>query len=88
MPELKITLNDGTEYAVEWCGASSGSLGFELTGEWTILQAAEVFSDPDKTTRIVYTYGPGMEEEYESYTQLATLNKERRTGNVIVSLYA
>lgn len=86
MPEQTITLLDGVSYSVAWCGESMGTLGFELTGEMTLLDAATAFSDAEKTSQIVFTYGPGMFDSYEGFTDLIMLKKENRTASIIVSL--
>ncbi len=48
-------LNDGTQFPIRMCAASSGVLWLEVEGI-TMSSAWDVFSDPDKTAVITDTY--------------------------------
>lgn len=62
----QLVLNDGTIIPNGEAGLSSGFLWCYLPG-FTIQQAASLFFDSSKTSRIVFDYGE-MSETYEGYT--------------------
>ena len=70
MDGRKIILNDGTEIPGE-CGYSQGFLWCWFTG-YTMQQAAYLFFDPSKTSRITFVYGE-MQDVYEGYTNCFNL---------------
>lgn len=79
-----ITLNNGTEYAVRWCGVSSGILIAELMDDtMTMTEAATAFSDAEATATITYQYGK-MSDVYEGYTQLILVQDQRWQGGGIM----
>lgn len=68
---MKVILNDGSEHACDWAGASEGVLWIALTGT-TLPAAVNVFDDPARTQRIeaVYSESNDMREIFEGYTEL------------------
>ena len=75
MPEQKtgqrLILMDGTIIEDGHCGYSEGHLWCWVTG-YTMVQAAAIFFDPDKTGKIIYEYGE-MSDEYDGYTNCTNL---------------
>lgn len=75
MPEQKtgerLILNDGTQIENGRCGYSDGHLWCWVK-DFTMMQAAQVFFDPNKTNRIVYEYGE-MSDTYENFTNCTNL---------------
>jgi len=75
-----IVLNDGVTFQVQWCGASDGVLwikGLDIS----LLEASAVFSDVNKTSRII-AYG---NIEHEGYIKLIHLSLQE--GLVKVALH-
>ena len=66
----KIILNDGTEIPGE-CGYSQGFLWCWFTG-YTMQQAASLFFDSGKTSKIIFVYGE-MQDVYEGFTNCVSL---------------
>ena len=67
---MKITLNDGTILDGS-VGYAEGFLWCYLTG-YTMAEAATMFLDPQKTEKIVFTYGAD-EDTYEWFTNCTRL---------------
>lgn len=67
-----IRLNDGTVHEVNQCGEADGILWIRLIDTTNLVAAAQEFSDPEKTGRIVNTRTEGMPIEYVyvGYTEL------------------
>ena len=73
MEERKLILNDGTEIAGGNAGLSSeGNLWLWFSG-FTMMQAAMMFLDPEKTARIIFR-GIDAEDIYEGYTNCTNMN--------------
>ena len=69
----KIVLNDGTEIEDGTAGISSGgNLWIYFTG-FTMMQAAMMFLDQEKTEKIVFIGGE-TEYTYEGYTNCVNLS--------------
>lgn len=67
----RLILNDGTTIENGRCGYSDGHLWVWITG-YTMMQAAGIFFDPAKTSRIIYEYGE-MSNEYDGFTSCINL---------------
>lgn len=79
-----ITLNNGAEYPVRWCGMSSGIITTELMDDaMTMTEAATAFSDAEATGKITYQYGE-MADDFEGYTQLILIQDQRWQGGGIM----
>ena len=72
MEGRRIILNDGTTLEGGEAGYSQGFLWIYLHG-YTMMQAAMLFFDPEKTARIVFQYGE-MENTYEGFTNCININ--------------
>ena len=87
MPEQKIgqrlIMNDGTVIENGRCGYSEGYLWNWIAG-YSLAQAAQIFFDPNKTSRIVYEFGEES-ETYENFTNCTNLMIDR-DGKVSVCL--
>ena len=72
----KIILADGQEFAVSMCGAADGVLWIRFVKDTVDFPGlVQVFSDPEKTCKIVHTYDfEGMETEYDNYTELINIH--------------
>ena len=69
----KIVLNDGTEIDGGTAGISSGGgLWIYFTG-YTMMQAAMMFLDPQKTAKITFI-GGDSEAVYEGYTNCVNMS--------------
>lgn len=71
MEGQNIILNDGTTIPGN-VGYSQGFLWCWFTG-YTMQQAANIFFDPEKTSRIVFQYGD-MQDEYEGFTNCINIS--------------
>lgn len=82
-----IKLNNGAEYAIKWCGVSSGILISELMNStMTMVEVATAFSDAEATGKITYQYGE-MTDVYEGYTQLILVQDQRwQSGGIMIQL--
>ena len=87
MPEprtgRRLILMDGTTIENGEAGYAGGFLWLYFTG-YTIAEAAGIFTDPEKTGRIVFQYGQ-MEDTYDGYTDCRALNMDG-DGKVSVCL--
>ena len=72
MEGRRIILNDGTRLEGGEAGYSQGFLWIYLHG-MTMMQAAMLFLNPEKTAKIVFQYGE-MQDEYEGYTSCININ--------------
>ena len=70
MEGQNIVFNDGTVIPGR-VGYADGFLWLWFTG-YTIQQAANIFFDPAKTSRIVFQYGD-MEDVYEGFTNCISI---------------
>lgn len=83
---MKILLNDGTEYPVNWCGAADGVLTASLAGKYEIPDLALAFGDPEAVARIEFQYGE-MCDIFEGFTRLVGLQLDGwGSGSALVSL--
>ena len=71
MTGIRLILNDGTVIENGRAGYAQGFLWCYMTG-YTLQQAAALFFDYWKTTRIVFQYGE-MEDTYEGYTNCVNI---------------
>lgn len=71
MDGRRIILNDGTILEGGEAGYSQGFLWVWFTG-YTLQQAALMFFDTSKTSKIVFQYGE-MESVYEGFTTVMNL---------------
>lgn len=83
----KITLLDGTEYAVNLCGAADGVLQIDIADATDIAALALEFGNPDNVRTITETTAEGSETEYVGYTHLSGLLVGAwSNGSTLVSL--
>lgn len=83
----KIVLSNGQEFEINRCGAADGVLwiGFP-EGVIDLKQAVDILTDIKATGKIISTYDfPGMETEYDGYTELIHVQKEY-DGGLLVAL--
>lgn len=71
MEGRQLVLNDGTVIPGGEAGGAEGFLWCWFTG-YTIQQAASLFFDANKTSRIVFQYGD-MSDTYDGYTNCVNL---------------
>ena len=71
MEGRRLILNDGTTIEDGSCGYSDRRLWCWISG-YTMQEAAAIFFDTNKTTKIVYQYGD-MSDEYDGFTVLTHL---------------
>ena len=72
MEGVRLILNDGTIIENGRCGYADGSLWAHLPTGYTMQQAASLFFDAEKTSKIVFQYGD-MSEEYDGFTECVNL---------------
>lgn len=72
MEGRRLILNDGTIIENGEAGCAQGFLWCYFIG-YTLQQAASLFFDVSKTSRIVFQYGE-MEDTYNGYTNCVNLN--------------
>ena len=80
---LRLKLNDGTVIEDGQAGLAQGILWLWFTG-YTMAQAAGIFLDPAKTSRIVFEYGE-MSDTFEGFTDCTILQIDNG-GRVSVCL--
>lgn len=80
---MKVILNDRSEHACDWAGASEGVLWISLIGT-TLPAAVNIFDDPSKTCRIeaVYSESNNMREVFEGYTDLINAHVSENTVRI------
>lgn len=64
-----LTMADGSQLDAAMCGASGGVLVVEPL-DMDFVQAATVFSNPDKTATIECDYGSEIHETFTGFTEL------------------
>ena len=79
----RLILNDGTEIEGGSAGYAEGFLWLYFSG-MTFSQAANVFSDAAKTSRIIHQYGE-MHATYDGFTECMTVQVDV-DGHVSVCL--
>ena len=72
MTGRRLVLSDGTEIENGEAGYSGGFLWLYIPG-MTMMQAATVLFNPEKTVQITFQYGE-MEDVYNGYTNCINLN--------------
>ena len=82
----KIKLADGSEYPVEYCGASGGLVSFSLEEKMSIRECAEIFSDKTKTVKIDSYQDDILLESHEGYTHLICLIEDRFSHKIDVQI--
>ena len=83
MEGRQLILNDGTIIENGEAGSSDGILWCYFTG-YTLQEAAAMFFDVGKTSRIKFVYGE-MQDEYEGFTNCFNINVDV-DGRVSVGL--
>lgn len=88
MPEnnevRRIILADGTVLDESECGYADKRLWCYLK-KLTLNQAFQIFSDPEKTNKIIFEYGyvdSPVQEEYLDFVDLISINKRELTIDV------
>lgn len=72
----KIILNDGTEIAGGMISKSGGEqILVSIPGD-DIVQAAIIFGDPNKTKKMLYTFGI-FEYEYKNFINMGSLSVDK-----------
>ena len=74
MTGRRLILKDNTTIENGEAGYAGGFLWLYFKG-YTIAEAAAIFTDPEKTGKIVFQYGQ-MEDIYEDYTDCRVLNMD------------
>lgn len=74
MAGRKLVLADGTEYSEGECGYAEGVLWCYLPQGTGMNEAFTVFSDKNKTNRIIFHYGE-MQDEHIGFTDLTGVIK-------------
>lgn len=71
---MTLTLKDGRAFEIGWGGAGTGTaLVFDLIGDHTLLELAEIFSRPADTEQI--TIDTGLTHNvYDGYTRLKSID--------------
>lgn len=82
MTERQLILKDGT-IINGTAGFADGFLWLYF-GEYTLLQAAKIFSDPEKTETIEFKYGANS-ELYEGFTECRNIMTDAE-GNLSVCM--
>lgn len=80
MEGRRLILNDGTIIEDGNAGCADGFLWLWLPDGYTMSQAAGLFFDASKTSKIVFQYGE-MEDEYDGYTVCINMNMD--TGGLV-----
>ena len=85
-----IRLNDESEYPVTFFGEADGVLSGQIRQDLTVPETAGIFSDPEITCHIDYLIdtpeGPQVVAEYDGYTCLIGILKDRYNGFVMIQL--
>ena len=79
----RLILADGTTIENGTAGLSNGFLWCWFTG-YTLQQAATLFFNPEKTSRIVFEFGE-MSADYDGFTQCTNLSIDN-DGEISVCL--
>ncbi len=68
---MKLILNDGTECACSWAGASEGTFWASLTDR-SLPDAVALFDSAERTEKIVVVYSVSNDitQTFEGYTRL------------------
>ena len=76
-----LTLNDGTSVTGHILDGGDGRTIFVYLDEMSINHGFALFSDPEKTSRIIALHGDA-EMVYAGYTTLAAINSEYGNCNI------
>lgn len=88
MQELKLILNDGTEYELDWCHADKGIFNINIKTTESFMEIAVKFGNRELTNRITAKYGDDHENVYEGYTELQSIQLDGWvTGSVLITLF-
>lgn len=80
-----ITMADGTAYHCTRCGAADGFLWLDIEDyDGSIVDAAVLFSDAEKTKSIKHEWDGNDKEEYDGYTELVRVGFTEKTLNVVL----
>lgn len=79
----KLTMMDGTEFVDCECGLADGVLWCYMKGV-PFHEAVAAFDNPEKTGRIIFTYGEMM-DVYEGFTRI-TAAVQQKDGRVDIAL--
>ena len=82
MEGQRLILNDGTTIEPGRAGYAQGFLWLYFVG--TMQQAASLFFDPSKTSRIVFQYGE-MQDTYDGFTTCMNIGADV-DGNISVCM--
>lgn len=85
---MKITLNSGKTFDVNWIGASSrygDKMMIELNDDRKISQIAADFEGVETITKTDKAK-PNVKEVYEGYTLLASISRENADGVIRLTL--
>lgn len=69
-----ITLADDSVYEVSRCGADGGYLWINLTSPLDMVEAVNIFADPEKTATIVHDFDGNDHVIFEGYTKLSRIS--------------
>ena len=69
-----LTLNDGTEFACNFCAARNEVLTTSIVTDKTFREVAEIFSHITNTEKIKFWYGE-MNDKHDDFTDLVLINK-------------
>ena len=82
MPDgQRLVMNDGTIIENGTAGYASGFLWCYFSG-YTMAQAAGLFLDTAKTSRIIFEYGE-MSEEYTGFTDCVSISTDADGNNSV-----
>ena len=81
MEGQRIILNDGTTIEDGRVGYSEGFLWCYFSG-YTMQQAALIFLDPSKTSKIIFQFGE-MENEYTGFTECVVMRVDVDGNNSV-----
>ena len=83
-----LTLNDGTEYELDWCHGDKGILNINIVSGASIVELATKFSNPEATSHIHATFGDTtFDQDYDGYTELYSISIDSwKTGTTLITL--
>lgn len=82
-----LTLNDGTQYEVDWCNADKGIFHVNLITDSSFVDLVTMFSNPENVRIMHYQIADEEVREFEGYTALKSIMiDEWSTGSVLITL--
>lgn len=82
-----LTLNDGTEYELDWGNSDRGIANFNIITKSSFAELATKFSNPEATSRIVAKFDENQETVHEGFTELRSISYGGwSTGSVLITL--